>query len=215
MPSDEVFGLFPTPVLRAPRVLPAALVQALVGQLAPMADDPNKASDHLSHTQVLRPDQDPLMAEVASLLLPKVVSMGALLFGQRMGWSIKEIWGNVLDAGGQQVMHNHANSFVSGVVYLTLVHEASQTVFFKSPSAHDFVFKNERDDLLPSPFNVDRWLAPAPAPGDLVLFPSYLLHGVPVNRGQRRITLAFNAIPERLESWGYGIQFSHGSAPRP
>jgi hypothetical protein len=46
------------------------------------------------------------------------------------------------------------------------------------------------------------------APGDLVLFPSYLLHAVPPNQGERRITLSFNAIPGALDSWGYGIKFS-------
>ncbi|TMH71267.1 MAG: hypothetical protein E6H51_14090 [Betaproteobacteria bacterium] len=30
----------------------------------------------------------------------------------------------------------------------------------------------------------------SPAPGDLVLFPRYLLHAVPPNQGERRITLS-------------------------
>ena len=41
------------------------------------------------------------------------------MFGERLGWSLKEMWVNVLDTGGRQAMHNHANSFISGVVYLT------------------------------------------------------------------------------------------------
>ena len=45
-------------------------------------------------------------------------------------------------------------------------------------------------------------------PGDLVLFPSYLLHEVPLNHGDLRITLAFNAIPSRLDAWGYAIGLS-------
>ena len=50
--------------------------------------------------------------------------------------------------------------------------------------------------------------SPAPAPGDLVLFPSYVLHAVPPNQGERRITLSFNAIPGGLDSWGYAVKFS-------
>ena len=46
--------------------------------------------------------------------------------------------------------------------------------------------------------------------GDLVLFPSYLLHEVPANQGEQRISIAFNAIPERLENFGYGIGREHG-----
>jgi hypothetical protein len=34
------------------------------------------------------------------------------------------------------------------------------------------------------------------------------MHAVPPNRGERRITLAFNAIPLRLDSWGYVVRFS-------
>ena len=64
---DEVFGLFPTPFMRAPGTLGPALVTGLV--------------DHF--------------AELAS-------------------WSVKEMWVNVLDTGGHQAMHNHANSFISG-----------------------------------------------------------------------------------------------------
>ena len=30
----------------------------------------------------------------------------------------------------------------------------------------------------------------------MVLFPSYLMHAVPPNQGERRITLSFNAIPD-------------------
>jgi ectoine hydroxylase-related dioxygenase (phytanoyl-CoA dioxygenase family) len=51
------------------------------------------------------------------------------------------------------------------------------------------------------------WISPAPDPGDVVLFPSYLMHAVPTNPGPRRISLAFNAIPTQLDSWGYRISF--------
>ena len=40
-------------------------------------------------------------------------------------------------------MHNHANSFISGVVYLTPTHPGSQTVFMKSPGGTDFLLKND------------------------------------------------------------------------
>jgi len=39
---------------------------------------------------------------------------------------------NVLDPGGRQAMHNHANSFISGVVYLTPTHPEARTVFMKA-----------------------------------------------------------------------------------
>jgi uncharacterized protein (TIGR02466 family) len=141
------------------------------------------------------------------LITPKLAEFGALLFGERLAWSLKEMWVNVLDTGGRQAMHNHANSFASGVVYLTATHPAAQTVFMKSPGGTDFIFKNDHAAMTPGPYNADKWVSPAPEPGDLVLFPSYLMHAVPPNPGERRITLSFNAIPARLDSWGYAIQF--------
>ncbi len=49
----------------------------------------------------------------------------------------------MLDTGGRQAMHNHANSFISGVVYLTRTHPDARTVFMKSPGGTDFAFKND------------------------------------------------------------------------
>jgi hypothetical protein len=204
---DEVIGLFPTPLLRAPGVFDSRLVAGLVEHFSAQAGQANNASEHLSHTAMLTPSDSPLLVVAAGLITPKLAEFGAVLFGERLGWSLKEMWVNVLDTGGRQAMHNHANSFISGVVYLTPTHADSRTVFMKSPGGHDFAFKNDHAGAITSAYNADKWISPAPEPGDMVLFPSYLLHAVPPNRGERRITLAFNAIPTRLDSWGYRISF--------
>ncbi len=208
VPMDEVIGLFPTPFMRARNALSTSLVNALVAHFATLAVRDNSSSPNLSHTELLRPGDSPLFAEVAERLGPKLVDFGALLFGERIGWSIKEMWVNVLDNGGRQAMHNHANSFASGVLYLTPTHPSAQTVFMKSPGGTDFAFRNDHAGMSPGAYNADKWVSPAPEPGDLVLFPSYLMHAVPPNAGERRISLAFNAIPTRLDSWGYAISFA-------
>jgi Putative 2OG-Fe(II) oxygenase len=207
-PVSEVTALFPTPFMRAPRALQAELVAGLVAHFAANADRANDSSPNLVHTAMLRPSDSPLLVEAAASITPLLSDFGALLFGERMGWSLKEMWVNVLDTGGRQAMHNHANSFISGVVYLTPTHPASQTVFMKSSGGTEFLFKHEHANITPTPFNADRWVSPAPAPGDLVLFPSYVMHAVPANQGERRITLSFNAIPGGMDSWGYAIKFS-------
>ncbi|MEO7338169.1 MAG: putative 2OG-Fe(II) oxygenase, partial [Caldimonas sp.] len=125
---DEVIGLFPIPFLRAPATLPRPLVDALVAYFGARAVQGNTSSAKLSHTEVLQPGHSPMLVDVAALVTPKLAEFGALLFGERLGWSIKELWVNVLEHGGHQAMHNHANSFASGVVYLTPTHPASQTV---------------------------------------------------------------------------------------
>lgn len=204
---DEIIGLFPVPFMRAPAVLGRALVDSLSAHFAVQATRDNSSSSNLTHTQMLRPEDSPLFVQAAALITPKLSDFGVQLFGERMGWSLKEMWVNVMDAGGHQAMHNHANSFISGVVYLTPTHPGSQTVFMKSPGGTDFLFKNDHRGTTAGPFSADKWISPAPTPGDMVLFPSYLMHVVPPNQGERRITLSFNAIPSRLDSWGYVIRF--------
>jgi uncharacterized protein (TIGR02466 family) len=205
---DEVFGLFPVPFMRAPATLDAALVAELVAYFTTHATQDNSSSQRLTHTRMLQPQDSPLLGAAAACIVPKLAEFGAHLFGERMEWGLKEMWVNVLDQGGHQAMHNHANSFASGVVYLTPTHPGSQTVFMKAPGGTDFMFRNDHKRMTPGEYSADKWISPAPAPGDMVLFPSYLMHAVPPNQGDRRITLAFNAIPARLDSWGYVIRFA-------
>jgi uncharacterized protein (TIGR02466 family) len=205
---DEIFGIFPTPIMRARATLPPPLLSKLIDRFTALAVKDNNASANLSHTEMLRPNETPLFGEAAELIGPRVIEFGAHLFGEKLPWLLKEMWVNVLDGGGRQVMHNHANSFVSGVVYLTPTHPGSQTVFMKPPAGHDFLFKNDHAGVKPGEFSADKWVSPAPEPGDMILFPSYLLHAVPPNQGKRRITLSFNAIPARLDSWGYVVRLS-------
>ena len=204
---DEIIGLFPTPFMRVPGALGPGLVNGLAAHFSSLAKRDNNSSANLSHTEMLQPGDSPLLVETASVITPKLVEFGALLFGEQIGWSIKEMWVNLLDTGGRQAMHNHANSFVSGVIYLTPTHPDARTVFMKSPGGTDFAFRNDHARMTPGPYSADKWISPEPEPGDLVLFPSYLMHAVPPNPGERRITMAFNAIPSRLDSWGYKISF--------
>jgi uncharacterized protein (TIGR02466 family) len=205
--KPEVFGLFPVPFMHVPQALSADLVHGLVEHFSAMADRDNSSSPNLSHTAMLRPQDSPLLVAAAQAITPRLADFGALLFGETLGWSIKEMWVNLLDAGGRQAMHNHANSFISGVVYLTPTHPDARTVFMKSPGGVEFSFKNDHAGVQTGPYNADKWVSPQPEPGDLVLFPSYLMHAVPPNPGPRRITMALNAIPTHIDSWGYRIAF--------
>ncbi|MEP7051850.1 MAG: putative 2OG-Fe(II) oxygenase [Pseudomonadota bacterium] len=80
-----------------------------------------------------RPGDSPLLADAATLIAPKLVDFGVHLFGERLHWLLKEMWVNIMDTGGRQAMHNHANSLASGVIYLTPTHLGSRTMFMKSP----------------------------------------------------------------------------------
>jgi hypothetical protein len=59
-----------------------------------LAKSANKASDSCCTPRCCDPDDSELFVEAATLIMPKVVDMGALMFGERLGWSIKEMWVN-------------------------------------------------------------------------------------------------------------------------
>src|SRR4029450_11775135 len=97
-------------------------------------------------------------------------------------------------------------------VYLTPTHPGSQTVFMRSPGGTDFLFRNDHRGMEPNEYCADKWVSPTPSRGDMVLFPSYLMHAVPPNQGERRITLSFNAIPSQLDSCGDVVRVTGSAA---
>lgn len=205
---SQVFELFPTPVMRVERFIDMPTVAALLTQLGSDSTQPNQRSDALTHSRLLSPQDAPLLRELAQRVDAPLREFGTLLFGEALTWRIKEMWLNSMQSGGHQAVHNHANSFVSGVLYLSACDSASNTAFVKTLGGRDYVFSNANSRSATGPFNAEKWIGPTPDAGDLLLFPSYLLHEVPVNRGATRFTLAFNAIPQRLDAWGYAVSFS-------
>jgi len=205
---SEVIGLFPTPLMRCEKLLDHASVVGFSDRIKTLQKTANAKSKLLCHTAVVDPDADEVFSRLGNVLHNQVAEFGKVLFGEDLRWSSKEMWFNVMETGGFQSIHSHANSFISGVLYLTKPHPTSRIVFTKSLGGTEFVFNNFNKNAKVGPFNGIKWFLPDVSPGDLILFPSYLLHEVPVNQGGQRISIAFNAIPERLDSSGYAIRFS-------
>lgn len=199
--------LFPIPLMRCPGLAPSVLVARAIGAIEAAALEPSRRGPGLSHAPISAPDQNAIHQAIADLAGPKLVDFGEHLFGERLTWRIKEIWSNILEPGGAQPMHAHSNSFVSGVLYLTRPHPDCRTVFIRPPGGADFGFRHETETTRQGPYNAPAFALPHTEPGDLVLFPSYLFHEAPLNTGARRITVAFNAVPEFLDYGGYRITF--------
>lgn len=205
---SQIIGLFPTPVMRVEQVLTPAQVATLAAEAEGAATLANAYSDHLAHTPVAPLEARDAFTEIGAAAMPHVAAFGEALFGEQLSWQIKEIWVNVLETGGRQAIHTHANSFISGVVYLTDADASANIVFHKAIGGSNFIFGNNNPNARINAFNGGKWAMPQTRAGDLVLFPSYLLHEVPPNQGARRISVAFNAIPERLDNFGYAIRFA-------
>ncbi|MDB5651175.1 MAG: hypothetical protein JWL62_2695 [Hyphomicrobiales bacterium] len=205
---DQIEPLFAIPLLRSPGLLNAAQIEAAVDYIRTARMETNLRSSALFHTDIADPKDDPLFQEISRVVAPKLKDFGMLLFGEERRWSVKEIWTNVLEKGGSQALHSHANSFASGILYLTPSHSACKTVFVRPPGGYDFSFRHHTRTAAMGPYNAGKYVLPEAEPGDLVLFPSYLYHEVPMNQGEQRITIAFNAIPDSIDCWGYRINFS-------
>jgi uncharacterized protein (TIGR02466 family) len=205
---DQIEPLFPIPLMRSPGLLSPELKDAAVAAIRSSRIESNLRSGQLFHTEVADPRDNNLFQTIADLTLPKLVDFGELLFGEKLSWTVKEMWTNMLEAGGNQTMHAHANSFISGIFYLTPSHPASRTVFIRPPGGSDFSFRHHTRSAAIGPYNAGKYVLPEAEPGDLVLFPSYLYHEVPRNQGEQRITIAFNAIPDHLDCWGYRVTFT-------
>src|SRR4030081_2675277 len=205
---DQIEPLFPIPLLRSPRLLSSALNEAAVAAIRNARTESNLRSDQLFHTEVADPRDNKLFQEIAELAVPKLVDFGVLMFGERLRWTVKEMWTNMLETGGSQKLHPPANNFAPCAFLLIPAPPACKTVFVRPPGGSDFSFRHHTRSAAMGPFNAGKYVLPEAEPGDLVLFPSYLYHEVPRNQGEQRMTVSFNAIPDSLDCWGYRINFA-------
>lgn len=105
------------------------------------------------------------------------------------GAVIADYWLQDYKDGGEHMPHHHPMSVVSGVYYVESNNEGSPLVFYNPNSAQHFANYSTFTNI------VEPW------EGRLVLFPSWLVHGVPKNRGDNvvRRVLAFN------------VEYKHGT----
>ncbi|NDC70234.1 MAG: hypothetical protein EBZ65_04860 [Betaproteobacteria bacterium] len=208
-PHDRHFAITRSPCCISPEALgpPRILRDMASGDRCRGKLSRGQMGQHVRLANQRHVGEDAGIDALARQLLPFIQEFGALLLGEMRPWSIKEMWGNVMQQGGHQSIHNHANCMLSGIVYLTSTVDSTQTVFVKSMGGQDYKLSNENQRTKPTAFNSQRWRAPQASPGDALLFPSYLLHEVPLNQGAERMTVAFNAIPDRIDAWGYGLSF--------
>jgi uncharacterized protein (TIGR02466 family) len=103
---------------------------------------------------------------------------------------ITQSWINYTEKGQFHHRHNHPNSFISGVFYIQASKEKDRLYFYRGGYRSIEVASTEWNM-----WNSDSWWFEVGA-GDLILFPSELLHMVQtVEHDETRISLAFNAFP--------------------
>ena len=107
-------------------------------------------------------------------------------------FSITTSWVTKTPPGGWSELHNHKNSWYSGVLYMDDIPDCGDLYFFNNE--RDIIPNDaptERGDIL----NAETFVF-SPKKSNLVLFPSYLNHRVSKNKSnQDRYSLAFNIFP--------------------
>ena len=123
--------------------------------------------------------------------------------GYGRDFKISSSWFTSTHPGEDGIIHNHQNSFYSGIYYYDEYDDDSGEIMFENPSLRSnglYVIPKEY-----TPINYNCWKC-KPEKRLLIFFPSYIMHKIEKNRSDKiRHSLAFNFIP----SGGFGIMDSH------
>jgi len=127
-----------------------------------------------------------------------------------LGWKVKlEIvtsWSNVTLKSASHHVHNHKNSILSGVFYLSDNNSALR--FYNPFEIYEAFDLNNYDNLDYHSFNSKFWDI-TPLKNTLIVFPSWLDHGVVEQENDsERISLAFNTFLAKGQQLGRPYAFT-------
>ncbi len=138
------------------------------------------------------PRRDPAFADLKRHLDRHVARFAAACAFDLGGRKLKldSLWVNLLKPGGHHGAHIHPHSVVSGTLYLALP-EGSGAIRFEDPRLGLMMAAPPR--LADAPDAMRGFRTVAPAPGDVLLWESWLRHDVLPHRGRdERISVSFN-----------------------
>lgn len=139
-------------------------------------------------------DESPVIAELCARLGPHLLGFAEAVDFDLRGLTphIDSIWINILEHGGMHTGHIHANSVISGTVYVEVPDDASQIRFEDPRAVMMLAAPPRRDDAAA---HNRAFVSVQPEAGDVLLWESWLRHDVPFNTSQDdRISISFNAV---------------------
>ena len=104
---------------------------------------------------------------------------------------LEDIWINILPPGGIHTGHIHPHSAISGTTYVA-VPEGAAAIKFEDPRLAMMMAAPPRKQDVEEALR--QFVYVAPAPGDVLLWESWLRHEVPMNMSEEeeRISISFN-----------------------
>ena len=139
------------------------------------------------------PDLDKEDSSGAFKWFAKDISKAAFDVFDTLDYDVDEIeitgmWGNVLRPGEAHQTHTHSNNFLSGVFYLNSDGATGLTISDPRPAADVLVPRKKKKTQ-----DNSNLLSYKSKQNRLIMFPSWLVHWVPVNKTKiNRISISFN-----------------------
>ncbi len=196
-------SIFPTPVMRSNIGRDFTAEEWKFFKRMQAAPHANVSNIRSADTRVL---DAPEMKSLRSIIQDHInqYAWKAISADPRFEFYITQSWTNYTQKGQSHHRHMHTNSLISGSLYIQAKKDVDGICFHRGSAAHVQILVSD-DDL--SEYNTPVKCFSVGA-GDLVLFPSNLVHSVEQATGDHtRISLAFNAFvkgelgsPERLNS---------------
>jgi len=189
--STEVKDIFPTPIWVVDlaedkaKSFNAELKRVIYDLTEPRREIPIGSTWQTEPMLQKRPE----FAEFSQLV--RQAAKGALSFLQveHDGFEITGCWANINPRGGLNSAHTHPNNYLSGVYYVSLPEEKGQIVFADP--------RPQAMTMMPTTKQWNKYVGNEikleVKEGRFVLFPSWLVHSVPVNRSEEhRISISYN-----------------------
>lgn len=193
---DDTLLLFATPVhqllLEDPTSLNAALAARI---LAFRAESPGRTRSNEggwhSEGNLLQQLGEPYARQLANLFMQGVRGALAALVtieGKVEAPGVIDAWANVNERGHANALHIHPGCSWSGVYYVAVEPDSAGEIYFIDPRTEALMGTQAY-----SPYAVNNRPSVTPKPGMLLVFPSFLYHGVYPYAGKApRISIAFN-----------------------
>ena len=194
MGTAEVVGLFPIPVYIQQNAVNEEDVNSLRNaELLPEHDFTANFGLQSVNSKILDLPENNSLREKIKYYVNDFANNVLMLAGE---YELTQSWVSIKKPYQMHYPHVHPNSIISGVLYYDNIENPESIVFHKNIDATDYVMRPAQDKMRDSIYmhteatvRVDNYM--------LLLFPSYLKHGVMTNQSDvNRYSLAFNAVPK-------------------
>ena len=185
--QDELFSFFPVPVLVSQYPKPYEEELKYIQNIPCERENKTGDAHHNWQSRDTFVLDRPELSEVKEFIESKIRLFSKEVLRARKDFMITQSWVIKSSKGDYHQEHTHPNSLVSGVLYLVF-NEDMPPIMFRSKRQPEVSISVEEQNGFNSVQRAMKVNA-----GDLAIFPSNMMHGVPPNQTDtERVSLAFN-----------------------